>query len=69
MLNGIGGLETSWLHDITLYVFGGPIKIRAGFKENLPITALLGMNGFFQHFNVTFEGAAQRCVLDRIRIN
>jgi hypothetical protein len=69
MLNGIGGLETSWLHDIMLYVFGGPIKIRAGFKENFPITALLGMNGFFQHFNITFEGAAQRCVLDRIRFN
>jgi hypothetical protein len=27
------------------------------------------MNGFFQHFNVTFEGAEQRCVLDRLRVN
>jgi inhibitor of KinA sporulation pathway (predicted exonuclease) len=58
-----------YLHDITLHVFGGPIKIRAGFEEALPIAALLGMNGFFQHFNVTFEGSNQRCVLDRIRVN
>ncbi|MGO8756857.1 MAG: aspartyl protease family protein [Terracidiphilus sp.] len=69
VLNGIGGPDTTWLHDITLHVFGGPIKIRAGFKDALPVTALLGMNGFFQHFNVTFEGAAQRCLIERIRIN
>jgi hypothetical protein len=69
ILNGIAGPDTSWLHEITLYTLGGPIKITAGFKEGLPVAALLGMNGFFQHFNVTFEGAAQRCILDRIRIN
>lgn len=68
-LSGIGGTDISWLHDITLYTFGGPIKMRAGFKENLPIAALLGMNGFFDHFNITFEGAAQNCILDRIRVN
>ena len=69
ILNGIGGPEITWLHDISLYVYGGPVRIRTGFKETLPLAALLGMNGFFQHFNVTFEGAANRCVLDRIRIN
>ena len=69
ILNGIGGPETTWLHEITLYVYGGPVKIRAGFKESLPLAALLGMNGFFEHFNVTFEGAAKRCILDRIRVN
>jgi hypothetical protein len=68
-LCGIGGTDTSWLHDITLYTFGGPMRIRAGFKENLPIAALLGMNGFFDHFNITFEGAAQKCLLERIRVN
>ena len=69
ILNGIGGPETTWLHDITLHVYGGPLSIRAGFKESLPLAGLLGMNGFFEHFNVAFEGAAKRCILDRIRVN
>ncbi len=69
MLNGIGGPEETWVHDITLYTFGGPIPIQAGFKENLPLAALLGMNGFFQHFIVRFDGSARECTLDRIRIN
>jgi hypothetical protein len=69
VLNGIGGLEETWVHDIVLHTFGGPIPIRAGFKENLPLAALLGMNGFFEHFDITFEGSTQRCILDRIRIN
>lgn len=67
ILNGIGGPEETWLHRITLYAFGAPLPIRAGFKENLPLAALLGMNGFFEHFNITFESAALRCVIDRIR--
>jgi hypothetical protein len=69
VLNGIGGPEETWVHEITLYTFGGPISIRAGFKENLPLAAPLGMNGFFQHFIVRFDGGAQECTLDRIRTN
>lgn len=68
-LTGIGGPEETWLHDITLRACGGPIKIRAGFKENLHIAALLGMNGFFEHFNVNFEGASLRCTIERARVN
>jgi hypothetical protein len=69
ILNGIGGPEEVWLHDILLYTYGGPIQICAGFKENLPLAALLGMNGFFDHFNLTFEGAALQCTMDRIRLS
>lgn len=69
VLNGIGGPEETWVHDIKLYTFGEPIPIRAGFKENLPLAALLGMNGFFEHFDITFQGALLKCTMDRIRVN
>ncbi len=64
--NGIGGEEDVWIHPVTLYIPGGPVKIRAGFKDNLPLAGLLGMSGFFDHFNVTFESLAGRCVLERV---
>jgi hypothetical protein len=64
--NGIGGQEEVWLHDVMLYVPGGPVRIRAGFKENLPVGGLLGTVGFFEHFDITFEAIARQCVLDRI---
>lgn len=64
--NGIGGKEDVWLHDVFLYIPGGPVKIKAGFKENLPVAGLLGTSGFFEHFNITFEAYAKQCVLERI---
>lgn len=66
MTGGIGGLEETWLHSVALYIPGGPITITAAFKENLPLGGLLGMTGFFDQFNVTFDAAAQQCVLERI---
>jgi hypothetical protein len=63
---GIGGDEITYLHNVNLFVPGGPIVIKAAFKENLPIAGLLGMAGFFEHFRVTFDGRAQQCTLDRI---
>jgi hypothetical protein len=58
--------EETWLHDITLYIPGGPVQITAGFKENLSVAGLLGMTGFFEHFNVTFDPTAKECQLERI---
>jgi hypothetical protein len=55
-----------YLHDISLYAPGGVIQIRAAFTANLPVAAILGMNGFFDHFKVTFDPTAQRCELERI---
>ena len=63
---GIGGDETTYLHDVNLFIPGGPVTIKAGFKEKLPIAGLLGMSGFFDHFKVTFDGSAQCCILERI---
>lgn len=63
---GIGGLSDTYLHDILLYIPGGPVTIKAAFKEDLPIAALLGMNGFFEHFVITFNQNALVCELERL---
>jgi hypothetical protein len=63
---GIGGLTDSWVHEVFLYVPGGPVRIHAAFKENLPVAGLLGMNGFFEHFMVTFLHVALSCEIERI---
>src|SRR5437868_763022 len=49
---GIGGVESTYLHEVMIYVPGGSVLARAGFKENLPVAGLLGMNGFFEHFSI-----------------
>jgi hypothetical protein len=63
---GVNGVSRMYLHDIVLYAPGGIINCRAGFSEDLPIAGLLGMNGFFDHFKVSFDPTAQRCELERI---
>lgn len=64
--NGIGGEESVPLHDIRLFIPGGPVVTCASFKENLPVAGLLGMTGFFEHFRVTFDCVSQACELERI---
>ncbi len=34
--NGIGGQQKTWIHDVTLYIPGGTVVIKAGFTETLP---------------------------------
>lgn len=63
---GISGSESVYLHEIMLYLPGGPIKTRVGFKENLPLAGLLGMNGFFEFFRVTFDPDQKACEIQRI---
>jgi predicted aspartyl protease len=63
---GISGTETTRLSEIMLYIPGGPVKIMAAFKEQLPVAGLLGMNGFFEHFDITFVGGGQCFTLERI---
>jgi hypothetical protein len=63
---GIGGEEATYLHELALYIPGGQVTIQAAFKENLPVAGLLGMNGFFEHFRVTFDGGDQCFMLDRL---
>jgi hypothetical protein len=66
LTHGIGAREATYLHDISLYVPGGAVTIKAGFKERLPIAGLLGMNGFFEFFKITFDPDAKACELQRI---
>jgi hypothetical protein len=49
-----------------LYVPGGPITISAAFCYELPVIRILGMQGFFNHFKVTFDPTAARCELERM---
>lgn len=63
---GISGNADTYLHDLALYVPGGPVIIRAGFKEELPAGGLLGMLGFFEHFIVTFDPTDKSCELTRL---
>lgn len=64
---GVSGVPTkSWLHDISLYAPGGIIAIRAAFVHDLPVAGVLGMNGFFDHFRITFDPTAQGCELERL---
>jgi predicted aspartyl protease len=63
---GISGAETTYLSELVLCIPGGPVTITASFKEQLPVAGLLGMNGFFERFVVTFVGGGQYFTLQRI---
>jgi hypothetical protein len=63
---GIAGSTNIYLYEISLHVPGGIVDVIAGFCEDLPIAGLLGMNGFFDHFKVTFDPTAQRCEIERL---
>jgi hypothetical protein len=67
--NGIGGQQETWIHDVTLYIPGGAVVVKAGFTETLPVAGLLGMNGFFEHFSITFNPAKLECELKRVYRN
>ncbi len=45
-------------HDIHLYVATEVLKIRAGFSRDFSSGGILGRNGFFDYFQVTFDHAA-----------
>jgi len=64
---GVSGTATSlYLHNVLLYIPGGPVQVRAGFAEDLPVAGLLGMEGFFEHLRVTFDPVAKACELVRL---
>ena len=62
---GISGIEQIYLHDITVYLPGGPVKTKAGFKDKLPVAGLLGMKGFFEFFKITFHSDQKTCEIER----
>jgi hypothetical protein len=63
---GIAGAMQIYLHEISLYAPGGIIATRAGFTKDLPIAGMLGINGFFENFRVTFDPIALRVELERL---
>lgn len=63
---GVAGPTKMFMHDISLYLPGGIVTVRAGFSDLLPTPGLLGMSGFFEHFKITFDPSAARCELERI---
>jgi len=53
---GVSGQATKiYLHNVSLYVPGHILKIKAGFTDQLPLAGILGRAGFFEHFKVTFD--------------
>lgn len=63
---GIGGPMKIYLRDISLYAPGGIIATTAGFSDGLPIAGLLGIEGFFENFKISFDPCGLQCKLERI---
>jgi hypothetical protein len=63
---GVSGPADLFLHEIKIYIPGGPITTMAGFSDKLSLAGLLGMSGFFEHFKITFDATALRVELERI---
>jgi hypothetical protein len=63
---GISGPDRVYMHDISLHVPGGTLRVRAGFSEALPVAGLLGMSGFFDRFKITFDPISSACTLERL---
>ena len=63
---GIAGPMELFLHDVTIYIPGGPIVTRAAFSDNLALAGLLGMLGFFEHFKITFDSTELQVELERL---
>jgi len=66
MTMGIGGPKETYLHQVRLHLPGGPVSVLAAFQEALPVSGLLGMSGFFEHFRITFDGMARVCEFERL---
>jgi hypothetical protein len=63
---GVSGSSVGYIHTVSLFLPGGPIRINASFSDELPIAGLLGMSGFFDHFRITFDSRARYCELERL---
>ena len=67
MTTGVDGKQsTTYLHEVAFYAPGGVIQIRAALSYELPVAALLGMDGFFEHFRVTFDPTGKFVEVERL---
>ncbi len=55
---GISGARGDvWVHLVQLYVGLDLFPIEVAFSPDLPLAALLGRSGFFEHYRITFDPA------------
>lgn len=66
---GIGGRSEVWVHSIALFVGEHVLQVNAAFAETLPVAGLLGRNGFFEHFKITFDPASDPPGLELERVH
>lgn len=64
-----GGKEDVWIHPVILYVGENSVGIEAAFSRTLPLAGLLGMQGFFDNFKVTFDPTTEPPGLEVERIH
>jgi hypothetical protein len=50
-----GSVGTAYFHKVKLCVFSDMIEIKAAFSRTLSVAGLLGRNGFFENFIITFD--------------
>jgi hypothetical protein len=66
----VGGAQMqTYGHEVRLIVGSDNFKIEAYFAENLPIAALLGRNGFFDKYIVTFDPQGATPGFDLTRVH
>jgi predicted aspartyl protease len=66
-VTGIEGSETTaWLSEITVEIGGSELPLPCLFSSIERTPYLLGRMGFFQRFNITFDNARKKIILEDI---
>jgi hypothetical protein len=64
-----GATDTVYFHKVKLlFDAGHQIQVVAGFAKGLSTQAILGRNGFFDHFKVTFDHSVDPPAFDLEKI-
>ncbi|HKT89859.1 MAG TPA: hypothetical protein VJQ59_15555 [Candidatus Sulfotelmatobacter sp.] len=64
-----GAQMSTYMHEVRLIVGSDNFKIEAYFAEALPIAGLLGRNGFFDKYIVTFDPQGDSPGFDLARVH
>ncbi len=64
-----GARMSTYMHEVRLIVGSDSFKIEAYFTENLPVAGLLGRNGFFDKYVITFDPRGDAPGFDLARIH
>ena len=66
---GVGGRSEIWVHPISVFVGAHVLQVNAAFSDTLPLAGLLGRNGFFEYFRITFDPASEPPGLELERVH